>query len=65
MHVKRPKSLRKNKMAKEKKKETAFLSQSRYFDCDYDEHEKGDGGLSAGAPVFLSEVIHGTACNLL
>ncbi|XP_020277738.1 uncharacterized protein LOC109851757 [Pseudomyrmex gracilis] len=41
--------------------------QSHYFDCDYekDEQEKGDGGLSAGTPMFISEVMHGTACALL
>jgi len=43
------------------------MSQSHYFDCDYekDEQEKGDGGLSAGTPMFISEVMHGTACALL
>lgn len=43
------------------------LPQSHYFDCDYekDEQEKGDGGLSAGTPMFISEVMHGTACALL
>ncbi|XP_072757813.1 uncharacterized protein [Anoplolepis gracilipes] len=41
--------------------------QSHYFDCDYekDEQGKGDGGLSAGTPMFISEVMHGTACALL
>ncbi|XP_039313632.1 uncharacterized protein LOC105201708 isoform X1 [Solenopsis invicta] len=41
--------------------------QSHYFDCDYekDEQAKGDGGLSAGTPMFISEVMHGTACALL
>ncbi|EZA58464.1 hypothetical protein X777_00525 [Ooceraea biroi] len=41
--------------------------QSHYFDCEYekDEQEKGDGGLSAGTPMFISEVMHGTACALL
>ncbi|XP_049807299.1 uncharacterized protein LOC126249662 [Schistocerca nitens] len=41
--------------------------QSRYFDCEYDqnEQEKTDGGLSAGTPMFISEVIHGTACSIL
>ncbi|KAL0119789.1 hypothetical protein PUN28_007912 [Cardiocondyla obscurior] len=41
--------------------------QSHYFDCDYekDEQEKGDGGLSAGTPMFISEVIHGTVCAIL
>ncbi|XP_050438852.1 uncharacterized protein LOC126844597 [Adelges cooleyi] len=41
--------------------------QSRYFDCEYDqenEHEKTDGGLGAGTPMFLSEVMHGSACTL-
>ncbi|XP_049546101.1 uncharacterized protein LOC125957446 isoform X3 [Anopheles darlingi] len=42
--------------------------QSRYFDCEYDqqnEHEKTDGGLSAGTPMFISEVMHGAACIIL
>ncbi|XP_036148277.1 uncharacterized protein LOC105840058 isoform X2 [Monomorium pharaonis] len=41
--------------------------QSHYFDCDYekDDKTKGDGGLSAGTPMFISEVMHGTACALL
>ncbi|XP_070153851.1 uncharacterized protein [Polyergus mexicanus] len=40
--------------------------QSHYFDCDYEKGEdKGDGGLSAGTPMFISEVMHGTACALL
>ncbi|EFN87910.1 hypothetical protein EAI_15944 [Harpegnathos saltator] len=41
--------------------------QSHYFDCDYekDEQVKGDGGLSAGTPMFISEVMHGSACALL
>lgn len=41
--------------------------QSHYFDCEYDqnEQEKTDGGLGAGTPMFISEVMHGTACNLL
>jgi len=45
----------------------AFCWQSHYFDCEYekDEQEKGDGGLSAGTPMFISEVMHGTACALL
>ncbi|XP_070065750.1 putative uncharacterized protein DDB_G0285119 isoform X2 [Drosophila virilis] len=31
--------------------------QSHYFDCDYDdnEHQKTDGGLGAGTPMFISE----------
>ncbi|XP_035786574.1 uncharacterized protein LOC118463806 isoform X2 [Anopheles albimanus] len=41
--------------------------QSQYFDCEYDqnEHEKTDGGLSAGTPMFISEVMHGAACIIL
>ncbi|KAF2900090.1 hypothetical protein ILUMI_06096 [Ignelater luminosus] len=41
--------------------------QSHYFDCEYDqnEDEKTDGGLGAGTPMFISEVIHGTACSIL
>ncbi|EEB12810.1 conserved hypothetical protein [Pediculus humanus corporis] len=41
--------------------------QSMYFDCEYDynEQEKTDGGLGAGTPMFISEVMHGTACTLL
>lgn len=44
-----------------------FCCQSHYFDCEYekDEQGKGDGGLSAGTPMFISEVMHGTACALL
>lgn len=38
-----------------------------YFDCEYDynEQEKTDGGLGAGTPMFISEVMHGSACTLL
>ncbi|XP_053997573.1 uncharacterized protein LOC128886583 [Hylaeus anthracinus] len=41
--------------------------QSRYFDCEYEtnENQKTDGGLGAGTPMFISEVIHGSACVLL
>ncbi|KAG8034905.1 hypothetical protein G9C98_007981 [Cotesia typhae] len=41
--------------------------QSHYFDCEYDkdELEKTDGGLGAGTPMFIAEVMHGTACVLL
>ncbi|XP_046684033.1 uncharacterized protein LOC124369907 [Homalodisca vitripennis] len=41
--------------------------QSHYLDCEYDrdEQEKTDGGLGAGTPMFLSEVMHGSACNIL
>ncbi|XP_052120033.1 uncharacterized protein LOC113208973 [Frankliniella occidentalis] len=41
--------------------------QSRYFDCDYDMNEEGktDGGLGATSPIFLQEVMHGTACSIL
>uniref|UniRef100_A0A0K8SRL0 DUF4802 domain-containing protein n=1 Tax=Lygus hesperus TaxID=30085 RepID=A0A0K8SRL0_LYGHE len=42
--------------------------QSHYFDCEYDrdnENEKTDGGLGAGTPMFISEVMHGTACSIL
>ncbi|XP_055690729.1 uncharacterized protein LOC129794124 isoform X1 [Lutzomyia longipalpis] len=38
-----------------------------YFDCEYEEndHQKTDGGLGAGTPMFISEVMHGTACVIL
>ncbi|XP_066594102.1 uncharacterized protein [Prorops nasuta] len=41
--------------------------QSHYFDCEYEREENGktDGGLGAGTPMFISEVMHGTACALL
>ncbi|KAH8261106.1 hypothetical protein KR044_003561 [Drosophila immigrans] len=41
--------------------------QSHYFDCDYDdnEHQKTDGGLGAGTPMFISEVMHGSGCQIL
>ncbi|XP_050295045.1 uncharacterized protein LOC126735150 isoform X2 [Anthonomus grandis grandis] len=41
--------------------------QSHYFDCEYEqnEQEKTDGGLGAGTPVFLHEVMQGAACNIL
>ncbi|XP_034941685.1 uncharacterized protein [Chelonus insularis] len=41
--------------------------QSHYFDCEYDkdEQEKTDGGLGAGTPMFIAEVMHGTACVIL
>ncbi|XP_076243665.1 uncharacterized protein LOC143184936 [Calliopsis andreniformis] len=41
--------------------------QSRYFDCEYDknEHQKTDGGLGAGTPMFISEVMQGSGCILL
>lgn len=41
--------------------------QSRYFDCDFekDGYQGTDGGLGAGTPMFISEVMHGTACSLL
>ncbi|XP_034652691.1 probable serine/threonine-protein kinase DDB_G0282963 isoform X1 [Drosophila subobscura] len=41
--------------------------QSNYFDCDYDdnEHHKTDGGLGAGTPMFISEVMHGSGCTIL
>lgn len=41
--------------------------QSHYFDCEYEqnEQEKTDGGLGAGTPVFLHEVMHGSACIIL
>ncbi|XP_018567178.1 uncharacterized protein LOC108907843 [Anoplophora glabripennis] len=44
-----------------------FDCQSHYFDCEYDknEQEKTDGGLGAGTPMFISEVMHGTACSIL
>ncbi|XP_033334946.1 uncharacterized protein LOC117225474 [Megalopta genalis] len=40
--------------------------QSRYFDCEYDknENQKTDGGLGAGTPMFISEVMQGSACIL-
>ncbi|XP_054738933.1 putative uncharacterized protein DDB_G0286901 [Anastrepha obliqua] len=41
--------------------------QGHYFDCEFDdnEHQKTDGGLGAGTPMFISEVMHGSACNIL
>ncbi|XP_065168102.1 uncharacterized protein [Atheta coriaria] len=44
-----------------------FDCQSHYFDCEYEqnEQEKTDGGLGAGTPMFISEVMHGTACTIL
>ncbi|XP_034243173.1 uncharacterized protein LOC117646391 [Thrips palmi] len=41
--------------------------QSRYFDCDFDLNEEGktDGGLGATSPIFLQEVMHGSACQIL
>ncbi|XP_037903236.1 uncharacterized protein LOC119646727 isoform X2 [Hermetia illucens] len=41
--------------------------QSHYFDCEFDDndHQKTDGGLGAGTPMFISEVMHGTACTIL
>ncbi|XP_006614104.1 X-linked retinitis pigmentosa GTPase regulator-interacting protein 1-like [Apis dorsata] len=40
--------------------------QSCYFDCEYDknENQKTDGGLGAGTPMFISEVMHGSGCVL-
>lgn len=29
------------------------------------EHQKTDGGLGAGTPMFINEVMHGAACNIL
>ena len=42
-------------------------SQSLYFDCEYerDDHAKSDGGLGAGTPIYIAEVLHGTACVIL
>jgi hypothetical protein len=47
--------------------EYSIVLQGRYFDCEYDQNdqEKTDGGLGAGTPMFISEVMHGTACNIL
>ncbi|KAJ3648402.1 hypothetical protein Zmor_020207 [Zophobas morio] len=44
-----------------------FDCQSHYFECEYEqnEQEKTDGGLGAGTPMFISEVMHGTACTIL
>lgn len=44
-----------------------FECQSHYFECEYDQNEnqKTDGGLGAGTPMFISEVMHGTACIIL
>ena len=41
--------------------------QSHYFECEYDqnEDEKTDGGLGAGTPMFISEVMNGTACTII
>ncbi|XP_048265866.1 uncharacterized protein LOC100650370 [Bombus terrestris] len=40
--------------------------QSCYFDCEYDknENQKTDGGLGAGTPMFISEVMQGSGCVL-
>lgn len=29
------------------------------------EHQKTDGGLGAGTPMFISEVMHGSGCQIL
>lgn len=45
-----------------------YNCQSHYFDCgeyEVNENEKTDGGLGAGTPMFLSEVMQGSACTLL
>ncbi|KAJ1526681.1 hypothetical protein ONE63_008263 [Megalurothrips usitatus] len=49
------------------KSSKALYRASRYFDCDYDMNEEGktDGGLGATSPIFLQEVMHGTACTIL
>ncbi|KAE8750702.1 hypothetical protein FOCC_FOCC002682 [Frankliniella occidentalis] len=49
------------------KSSKALYRASRYFDCDYDMNEEGktDGGLGATSPIFLQEVMHGTACSIL
>lgn len=41
--------------------------QSHYFDCEFDDndHQKTDGGLGAGTPMFISEVMQGSACTIL
>ncbi|KAL7042325.1 hypothetical protein ACKWTF_001101 [Chironomus riparius] len=45
--------------------------QSRYFDCEFDQNDNdtrqdhSDGGLGAGTPMFVNEVLHGTACTIL
>ncbi|XP_059481409.1 uncharacterized protein LOC132200171 [Neocloeon triangulifer] len=42
--------------------------QGRYFDCEYEqnEQEKTDGGLGAGTPMFISDVMGGSVgCTLL
>lgn len=40
--------------------------QSRYFDySERTEHEKSDGGLGAGTPMFINEAMQGSVCNIL
>jgi len=35
------------------------------FQIFQNEHQKTDGGLGAGTPMFISEVMHGSGCNIL
>lgn len=35
------------------------------FEILQNEHQKTDGGLGAGTPMFISEVMHGSGCNIL
>lgn len=36
-----------------------------FSDPFQNEHQKTDGGLGAGTPMFINEVMHGAACNIL
>lgn len=36
-----------------------------HFNPLQNEHQKTDGGLGAGTPMFINEVMHGAACNIL
>lgn len=36
-----------------------------FFYLFQNEHQKTDGGLGAGTPMFITEVMHGSACNIL
>lgn len=41
------------------------LINNRIFSALQNEHQKTDGGLGAGTPMFINEVMHGAACNIL
>lgn len=40
----------------------SYIPKSSIFQ---NEHQKTDGGLGAGTPMFISEVMHGSGCNIL